>query len=346
MKNLVLRAMRSFDESLTGPEYACNQLVVEMISDEPLTDTNELDVRIYSADYQLTGSDSRKFSSRETPLKIRFQLVSDAFWDESLYHVFIFRNGYPQWYALLFLQKTSTRNGAEPDWRTYVCIRIRNFSQNKLCNTAWWPKLYEGKFKTLPVQELIRRFRIYTDPAQVLPCLLVDSSRTLLAKAFTFFILSNYFTGSNVDDRFSLSLKELMTGDITWKQLKQKTARKKVIIIEIGDLEINSQKTIILTRAADLIRNRAPQDPVYIFHGKCEYISSLFQECQAFESLFTNETTFHILPPDSEPDSSESLPLKPLCLSMIPPILLRRSGISMPLVPPSWNYRKWSGSIA
>lgn len=45
MKNLVLRAMRSFDESLTGPEYACNQLVVEMISDEPLTDTNELDVR-------------------------------------------------------------------------------------------------------------------------------------------------------------------------------------------------------------------------------------------------------------------------------------------------------------
>jgi len=101
MKNLVLRAMRSFDESLTGPEYACNQLVVEMISDEPLTDTNELDVRIYSADYQLTGSDSRKFSSRKTPLKIRFQLVSDSFWDESLYHVFIFRNGYPQWYAAL-----------------------------------------------------------------------------------------------------------------------------------------------------------------------------------------------------------------------------------------------------
>ena len=61
MKNLVLRAMRSFDESLTGPEYACNQLVVEIISDEPLTDTNELDVRIYSADYQLTGSDSRNF---------------------------------------------------------------------------------------------------------------------------------------------------------------------------------------------------------------------------------------------------------------------------------------------
>lgn len=76
MKNLVLRAMRSFDESLTGPEYACNQLVVEMISDEPLTDTNELDVRIYSADYQLTGSDSRKFSSRKTPLKIRFRQFS------------------------------------------------------------------------------------------------------------------------------------------------------------------------------------------------------------------------------------------------------------------------------
>ena len=97
MKNLVLRAMRSFDESLTGPEYACNQLVVEMISDEPLTDTNELDVRIYSADYQLTGSDSRKFSSRKTPLKIRFQLVSDSFWDESLYHVFYL----PEWISTM-----------------------------------------------------------------------------------------------------------------------------------------------------------------------------------------------------------------------------------------------------
>lgn len=167
MKNLVLRAMRSFDESLTGPEYACNQLVVEMISDEPLTDTNELDVRIYSADYQLTGSDSRKFSSRKTPLKIRFQLVSDSFWDESLYHVFIFRNGYPQWYAAL-----SPENKYEKWSRTRLeNIRLhpdQKFFAEQLCNTAWWPKLYEGKFKTLPVQELIRRFRIYTDPAQVL----------------------------------------------------------------------------------------------------------------------------------------------------------------------------------
>lgn len=149
MKNLVLRAMRSFDESLTGPEYACNQLVVEMISDEPLTDTNELDVRIYSADYQLTGSDSRKFSSRKTPLKIRFQLVSDSFWNESLYHVFIFRNG-----ILLFLQKTSTRNGAEPDWRTYVCIRIRNFSQNSCATPPGGLNCMKGNSRRFPFRNL------------------------------------------------------------------------------------------------------------------------------------------------------------------------------------------------
>ncbi|WP_303236503.1 hypothetical protein [Phocaeicola coprophilus] len=345
MKNLVLRAMRSFDESLTGPEYACNQLVVEMISDEPLTDTNELDVRIYSADYQLTGSDSRKFSSRKTPLKIRFQLVSDSFWDESLYHVFIFRNGYPQWYAAL-----SPENKYEKWSRTRLeNIRLhpdQKFFAEQLCNTAWWPKLYEGKFKTLPVQELIRRFRIYTDPAQTLPCLLVDSSRTLLAKAFTFFILSNYFTGSNVDDRFSLSLKELMTGDITWKQLKQKTARKKVIIIEIGDLEINSQKTIILTRAADLIRNRAPQDPVYIFMGNVNISAACFRNARPSKAFLQMKPPFTSFLRNLSPTVLSRFLLIPLCLSMIPPILLRRDGISMPLVPPSWNYRRWSGSIA
>ena len=136
MKNLVLRAMRSFDESLTGPEYACNQLVVEMISDEPLTDTNELDVRIYSADYQLTGSDSRKFSSRKTPLKIRFQLVSDSFC------------------MLIFLQKTSTRNGAEPDWRTYVCIRIRNFSQNSCATPPGGLNCMKGNSRRFPFRNL------------------------------------------------------------------------------------------------------------------------------------------------------------------------------------------------
>ena len=40
MKNLVLRAMRSFDESLTGPEYACNQLVVEMDQRKNLRDSH------------------------------------------------------------------------------------------------------------------------------------------------------------------------------------------------------------------------------------------------------------------------------------------------------------------
>lgn len=222
----------------------------------------------------------------------------------------------------------------------------QKFFAEQLCNTAWWPKLYEGKFKTLPVQELIRRFRIYTDPAQVLPCLLVDSSRTLLAKAFTFFILSNYFTGSNVDDRFSLSLKELMTGDITWKQLKQKTARKKVIIIEIGDLEINSQKAIILTRVADLIRNRAPQDPVYIFHGNVNISTACFRNARPSKAFLQMKPPFTSFLRSLIPTVLSRFLLIPLCLSMIPPILLRRSGISMPLVPPSWNYRRWSGSIA
>ena len=103
MKNLVLRAMHSFDESLTGPEYACNQLVVEMISDEPLTDTNELDVRIYSADYRLMGSDVCQPSSQKKNPKIRLNVCSEREWKMGDYHVFVYRNGSPLWFASGFL---------------------------------------------------------------------------------------------------------------------------------------------------------------------------------------------------------------------------------------------------
>ena len=153
MKNLVLRAMRSFDESLTGPEYACNQLVVEMISDEPLTDTNELDVRIYSADYQLTGSDSRKFSSRKTPLKYVSNWFPTVF-GTKVCIMFLssgmdIHNG-----MLLFPQKTSTRNGTEPDWRTYVCIRIRNFSQNSCATPPGGLNCMKGNSRRFPFRNL------------------------------------------------------------------------------------------------------------------------------------------------------------------------------------------------
>lgn len=50
MENIILRAMRTFDESVCAPEYARNQLAIEIIFPEPPVFINELAVRVYSED--------------------------------------------------------------------------------------------------------------------------------------------------------------------------------------------------------------------------------------------------------------------------------------------------------
>ena len=54
----------------------------------------------------------------------------------------------------LFPQKTSTRNGTEPDWRTYVCIRIRNFSQNSCATPPGGLNCMKGNSRRFPFRNL------------------------------------------------------------------------------------------------------------------------------------------------------------------------------------------------
>lgn len=79
MENIILRAMRTFDESVCAPEYARNQLAIEIIFPEPPVFINELAVRVYSEDYQLIGADVYSPSSQKTPRKVRFIVLSDTF---------------------------------------------------------------------------------------------------------------------------------------------------------------------------------------------------------------------------------------------------------------------------
>lgn len=69
MKNLMLRAMRTLDESICAPEYANNQLAIEMLFPEPPASMNELSVQVYSKDYRLMGADVYTPSSQKIPRK-------------------------------------------------------------------------------------------------------------------------------------------------------------------------------------------------------------------------------------------------------------------------------------
>ena len=53
MKNVMLRATRTFIEDLRAPEYAHNHLAVEISHPDGFTDTQELSIRVYSSEYRL-----------------------------------------------------------------------------------------------------------------------------------------------------------------------------------------------------------------------------------------------------------------------------------------------------
>ena len=69
--NLTVRAMRALDETHAAPEYANNQLMVELLSATPLTDTSELSIRIFSSRYQLMATDTWQHNGSKTPRRIR-----------------------------------------------------------------------------------------------------------------------------------------------------------------------------------------------------------------------------------------------------------------------------------
>ena len=59
MKNVMLRATRTFIGDLCAPEYAHNHLAVEISHPDGFTDAQELSIRVYSCEYRLLGCDTR-----------------------------------------------------------------------------------------------------------------------------------------------------------------------------------------------------------------------------------------------------------------------------------------------
>ena len=71
MKNVMLRATRTFIEDLCAPEYAHNHLAVEISHPDGFTDAQELSIRVYSSEYRLLAL---HFCGKQTALCSHFSL--------------------------------------------------------------------------------------------------------------------------------------------------------------------------------------------------------------------------------------------------------------------------------
>ena len=79
MKNVMLRATRTFIEDLCAPEYAHNHLAVEISHPDGFTDAQELSIRVYSCEYRLLGCDTRSLKGKKSR-KVRFDILSEEEW--------------------------------------------------------------------------------------------------------------------------------------------------------------------------------------------------------------------------------------------------------------------------
>ena len=79
MKNVMLRATRTFIEDLCAPEYAHNHLAVEISHPDGFTDAQELSIRVYSCEYRLLGCDTRSLKEK-SPEKYGSTSISEEEW--------------------------------------------------------------------------------------------------------------------------------------------------------------------------------------------------------------------------------------------------------------------------
>lgn len=292
MKNIILRAMRTFDESVCAPEYARNQLAIEIIFPEPPVFINELAVRVYSEDYQLIGADVYSPSSRKTPRKVRFIVLSDTFWDENLYHIFVFQNGLPKWTVSL---------SPSPSYEVWKKEKLdeleshpdKKFFIERLCPTDWWQNMYSEQFQFPSAEKVIGKLYSYSKAEGVCPHLLVTGNN-LMTKAFSCFILAAYLTGNDKSEQAVFSLGELVSGNLKWSELAEHIRQKQVIVMNVPQLEYSASTVNLLSMLGDILSKEDFSHPVFIFHGAEEHVNQLFQECEAITGMFAEYNTFRI----------------------------------------------------
>ena len=292
MENIILRAMRTFDESVCAPEYARNQLAIEIIFPEPPVFINELAVRVYSEDYQLIGADVYSPSSRKTPRKVRFIVLSDTFWDENLYHIFVFQNGLPKWTVSL---------SPSPSYEVWKKEKLdeleshpdKKFFIERLCPTDWWQNMYSEQFHFPSAEKVIGKLYSYSEAEGVCPHLLVTGNN-LMTKAFSCFILAAYLTGNDKSEQAIFSLGELVSGNLQWSELTEHIRQKQVIVMNVPQLEYSASTVNLLSMLGDILSKEDFSRPVFIFHGTEEHVNQLFQECEAIAGMFAEYNTFRI----------------------------------------------------
>lgn len=128
-----------------------------------------------------------------------------------------------------------------------------------------------------------------------MPHLLVTGEgETCGAKALASMILGGFITDDDVSMKYSLSLEEITTGAYGWKNMEEKVAKAKAVIVEVTELKYNAHTMNIVNLIASIIRYDTFKGTTFILHGKDKDIAMMMEKCVLMNGLFTEETTFRL----------------------------------------------------
>lgn len=289
MKNITLRAQRTCQQAPSAPEYADNQLTLEMYCPEPYEYTTELFIRVFSEDHRFMGCDTRTLTGK-IPRKTSFHIASGMKWNEGKYLIYVYRNCIPLWFATIELPYEDS------GWTKTKFEAIENypdeeFFAQQLNFASWWPCLYEKHFQNSLIRELITKCRIlYNQETPIMHLLAIGGKSEYLATN----ILGNYFANlPSPEELYKISLEELVYGPVCWEQLVQEIKQKKLVVVRIPEMIYDYQTINTINMFADLLGQNNREGAVVIFHGSENHILNLFLKCGTFSRLFAENNIFY-----------------------------------------------------
>ncbi|WP_283388616.1 AAA family ATPase [Barnesiella viscericola] len=304
MRNPIVRIMRSLDESFGGPEYACNLLVAEIVTNPTLDTVHEWSLRVYSTRYQLLGCDVwQKPRDKKLPRKIRLRLVSDRYWEEERCHLFLYGDGRPRWYAS-FPLTAGYGKWIKVELEAMSCHPDELFFVERLSYQSWWCRLEQGRFAPATIRDLITKLRLRaTDPAPTLHWVVEGDKRQ--ASAFASGILAACLTDGAPKACCRFALNDLLSGGIGWSTLRSHLSGKKAVVVQVERIGDNDSAENLLDLLAEWLKS--PEAIPFIFYGSEKNVEILLQYIPALGDQFEEERSiFHLAAPQPDTLSNDN----------------------------------------
>lgn len=291
-KNIYLSATRTIVNDFVYDETANYNLEISLTLKSLKINPEEITVYVYSSELYFAGKGSVSNTDNSV---ISLTVQSKWQWTSGLYYIYVFCDGKSKWFGNLAF-------GDDDEHASCRLKSINRYPQERffaenLGKCDWWRKLRPARFKEKLVRELIDRMKKLTDrlnrkEMKRVPPMLVTGDN-IGAKALASMILGGFVSGDNVSEIYSFSISEITTGMCSWKSHEPMIMERKVVSVEIPQLEYNNYVVNILNMLASIIRQNA-YNCTFILHGTEENINMMKTKCKLMDDLFDDDNTFNL----------------------------------------------------